>query len=178
MKKVAVLGLILSLAIFGAQADAANVGDTVSNVTVRDASDNPAQIPDLGVKVMTIFYSDADAADVADPVTDALKAKKFPEAVYRGQGIANLKDSKAPNFIIRKVIKGKEQKYNTKILTDPNYSLKNAWGLANCNDASAVIVIGKDRKIKYINYYRKSSPANAAEAAKVVGVVESLIAGK
>ncbi|HSV97535.1 MAG TPA: YtfJ family protein [Spirochaetota bacterium] len=178
MKKVAVLGLILSLAIFSGQVDAANVGDTVSNVTVRDASNNPAQIPDLGVKVLTIFYSDADAADIADPVSDALKARKFPEVQYRGQGIANLKDSKAPNFIIRRVIKGKEQKYNTKILTDPEHSLKNAWGLASCNDASAVIVIGKDRKIKYINYLRKTNPANEAEVAKIVGLVESLIAGK
>jgi predicted transcriptional regulator len=178
MKKVAVLGLILSLAIFGGQLDAASVGAAVSNVTVRDASDNPAQIPDLGVKVLTVFYNDADAADLSDPVSDALKAKKFPEAQYRGQGIANLKDSKAPNFIIRKAIKSKEQKYNTKILTDPNYSLKNAWGLANCNDASVCMVIGKDRKVKYINYFRKGSPANAAEIGKIVGLVESLIAGK
>lgn len=178
MKKVAVLGLVLCLAIFGGQLDAANVGDTVSNVTIRDAADNPAQVPDLGAKVLTIFYNDADAADLSDPISDALKAKKFPEAQYRGQGIANLKDSKAPNFIIRKVIKGKEQKYNTKILTDPDYSLKNAWGLANCNDASVCMVIGKDRKVKYIKYFRKNAPADAAEIAKIVGLVESLIAGK
>lgn len=173
MKRAFVLGLALCVAIIGVPAMALNVGDTVSSVTIRDSGDKPAQIPALGQKVLTIYYTDADAADNTDPLADALKAKKYPDAIYDGQGIANLKDSKAPNFLIRKIIKGKEEKYNTKILTDPAYLLKTAWGLADCNNAAVVIIVGKDKKVKYINYVRKV--IDAAEVAKVVSITDGLL---
>ncbi len=173
MKKVLVLTLALFVAMIGIQAHAVNVGDVLSNAMIKDSADNPAQIPDLGVKVMTIFYNDADAADLADPLSDALKAKKYDESKYRGQGIANLKDSKAPNWLIRKIIKGKEKKYDTKILTDPDYALKKAWGLADCNNASVIIIVGKDKKVKYVNYLRKT--IDGAEVNKVVALIDSLL---
>lgn len=174
MKKYLVVVFVLCIALAGVPAFSANVGDAVANVTVRDAANNPKAIPDFGVKVLTIFYTDADAADLQDPLADALKAKKFSEAKYRGQGVVNLKDSKMPNFLIRKVIQGKEKKYNTTILTDPSYLLKNAWGLGECNDTATILVIGKDKKVKYLHKI-KGAKIGSAEIAKVVGLVEALI---
>jgi predicted transcriptional regulator len=173
MKKFLVLALAVTVMMLGAGLYAAGVGSVVANVDVRDSVNNAAKIPDLGAKVLTVFYTDADAADLQDPLSDALKAKKYGDVIYRGQGIVNLKDSKAPNWLIRRIIKGKEQKYDTKILTDPDNILKTAWGLADCNNAAVVIVIGKDSKIKYINYLRKT--IDAAEVAKVVALVDGLL---
>nr|MBP6290955.1 hypothetical protein [Spirochaetota bacterium] len=90
---------------------------------------------------------------------------------YEGFGIANLKDSKAPNFLIRKIIQGKIKKYNTTILTDPDLILAKAWDLGDCNNTSVVMFIGKDMKVKYV--YKGA--VRGEEINKVVKMVEDLI---
>jgi hypothetical protein len=60
------------------------------------------------------------------------------------------KDSKAPNFMIRSVVRGKIEKYKSTILTDPNHLLSGAWGLGDCNNASVVLIVGKDKKVKHV----------------------------
>lgn len=151
--------------------NAATVGQQLSNVQVADAADKPAYLPDFGKKVISVFYTDADAADMNDPLADAMKAKKFDESKYKGIGIANLKDSKAPNFLIRKIIKGKIEKYKTTILTDPDLILAKAWGFGDCNNTSVVLIIGKDGKVKYV----KKGPIRGAEIDQVVKLVEGLL---
>ncbi len=44
------------------------------NANIRDANDAPATIPDLGKKVLAVFYSDPDVSDQNDPFADKLKA--------------------------------------------------------------------------------------------------------
>jgi len=63
--------------------NAASVGQVLSNVQVRDANNKPATIPHMGTKLISIFYNDADAPDINDPLADAIKAKKFPDAKYK-----------------------------------------------------------------------------------------------
>ncbi|HOQ12654.1 MAG TPA: YtfJ family protein [Spirochaetota bacterium] len=169
--------LIAFLAVIIASASlyALSVGQSVSNVTIRDANDNPATIPDLGAKVLTIFYNDAEAADISDPMSDALKAKNYPETKTRGIGIANLKDSVAPNWVIRKIVQSKIKKYNSTILTDVNLTLANSWGLGYCNNKSICIIIGKDSKVKYIKYMDKNNPPSQADIDYVVKLVGDLI---
>jgi hypothetical protein len=57
---------------------ALSVNQSLSNLNIRDANDQPSTIPDFGSKVLTIFYNDAEASDFSDPMADALKAKNFP----------------------------------------------------------------------------------------------------
>lgn len=166
--------LLVVLAFGLTLAYAISVGQRVGNVEIRDANNNSAYIPNLGKKVISIFYNDADAADLNDPLADALKAKKFDESKYQGIGIANLKDSKAPNFIIRKIVQGKIEKYNSTILTDPDLILAKKWNLGNCNNTSVVLIIGKDKKVKYVT----KGAVRGAEIKKVVDLVEVLTAGK
>ncbi len=172
-KKSPMIAIIIAMALcMGvAVAYALTVGQTVQNVELRDAKNNPTMIPLLGTKLVSIFYNDADAADLNDPLADALKAKGFPKDKYEGMGIANLKDSKAPNFIIRKIIQGKIEKYNSIILTDPDLILAKAWDLGDCNNTSVVIFIGKDMKVKYVH----KGAVRGAEIDKVVKMVEDLI---
>jgi hypothetical protein len=129
-------------------ARAANVGEILEPVKLADVDDEPADIPDFGKKVLVIFYNDADRADLNDPLADAIKAANFDPELHRGIGIANLKDSKAPNFIIRGVIRGKIEKYDSTILTDPDLRLPKAWDMGDCNNDSIVMLVGKDGKLE------------------------------
>ncbi len=155
----------------GAAVYALTVGQVVSNVQIMDANNKPATIPLLGTKLISIFYNDADAADVNDPLADAIKAKKFPEAKYKGMGVANLADSKAPNFLIRRIIQGKIKKYNTTILTDPDRIIAKQWGLGDCNNTSVFILIGADKKVKYV----KKGAIRGAEINTIIELIDKLI---
>ncbi len=172
--RIVALSLLAALAA-GTALYAISVNQPLSNLNIKDANDAPTKIPDFGSKVLTIFYNDAEAADLSDPMSDALKARNFPESKNRGIGIANLKDSVAPNWLIRKMIRGKIAKYNTTILTDVDLTVPRSWGLGDCNNKSVCIIIGKDSKVKYVKYLDKYHPATQADIDQVVKVVSDLV---
>ncbi|HSM92874.1 MAG TPA: YtfJ family protein [Anaeromyxobacteraceae bacterium] len=153
------------------RAAAVEVGAPVTNVELRDASDHPATIPDLGAKVIALFYTDADEKDMNDPLADAIKARKLDEQRYRGLGVVNLADSKAPNFLIRKAVRDKIAKYKSTILTDPDRRLAKAWGLGDCNNTSVVVVIGTDGKVAWAG----RGPIRGDEIGKVVELIARLV---
>jgi hypothetical protein len=163
--------IIAASAMMGIWADAATVGQELSNVQIRDADDQPTWIPHFGKKLIGIFYNDADEADMNDPLADTVKAKNFDESKYQGIGIGDLKDSKFPNFIIRKIIRGKIEKYQATILTDPDLALAKAWDLGDCNNTAVFILIGKDKKVRYI----KKGPIRGTEIEAIVKLIEDLI---
>jgi len=172
---IVVMGSVLiTLAGFIA-VQALSAGQVVSNVNIKDANDQPATIPDFGSKVLNIVYGDSDASDYSDPISDALKAKKFPESKNRGIGIANLKDSPVPNWVIRKLVQSKIKKYQATILTDVDLTVPNSWGLGNCNNKSVFIILGKDKKIKYIKYFDKNNKPTQNDINTVVALVEGLV---
>jgi len=176
-KKFRILTLCLcALMVAGTSAlNAISVNQTLSNLTIRDANDNPTTIPDFGSKVLTIFYNDAEASDLSDPMADALKAKNFPASKNRGIGIANLEESVAPNWLIRKIVRKKIAKYNSTILTDVDRTVAKSWGLGYTNNKSICIIIGKDKKVKYVKYMDKKHPATQDDINYVVSVVEKLV---
>ena len=150
----------------------ARVGQKLWSVKVRDANDKPRWIPSIGKKVVTIFYTDPDVADQNDAFADKLKAVKYPKKYYRGVGIANLKDTWKPNSIIRAVVRKKIAKYKSTILTDPSYLVRYSWGLGKCDGKSVIIVIGIDKKVKYLKKGRMSS----GEIKKAMKIIEAEIA--
>ena len=152
----------------------ASVGQELTNPQLRDAEDNPATIPDFGTRVLTVTYADSSVSDLADPVNDATKAKKYDKALYTGIGVANMKDSTAPNFIIRKIVKSKIEKYKSTILTDPDLTLAKTWNLGPCKGKSVYVLIGKDKKIKYIKYADKNNPWKKEEIDTVIKMLDEL----
>lgn len=176
-RNLRILALCLCAAIVSGTAAlyALSVNQGLSNLNIRDANDKPTSIPDFGSKVLTIFYNDAEASDLSDPMADALKAKNFPESKNRGIGIANLKDSVAPNWLIRKIVRGKIAKYNSTILTDVDQTVARSWGLGDCNNKSICIIVGKDSKVKYVKFMDKYHPATQADIDQVVKVVADLV---
>lgn len=155
--------------------NAASVGQELSNPQIRDANDNPATIPDFGTHVIGLFYSDSGASDLGDPLADTIKAKNYSKDVYRGLGVANMKDSAEPNFIIRSIIRGKIEKYKSTILTDVDLTIPKTWGLGDCKNKSVFVLIGKDKKVKYLKFVDKDTPWSSAEINSVVKMIDDLL---
>jgi uncharacterized protein len=153
-------------------ARALKVGQNVQSVWVKDSNDKPAAIPDVGKKVLTIFYTDPDVKDLNEPFRDMLKAANLDKAKYRGLGVVNMKDTWKPNVFIRRVVRQKEAKFQSLILTDPSHALKKAWDLGDCNDKDIVIVIGKDRKVHLLKTWKMS----AEEMKQGLELVKQLMA--
>jgi len=172
---IAILGSVLITMIGFVAVYAISDGQVLSNVNIKDANDQPATIPDLGSKVLTIVYGDSDASDYSDPISDALKAKNYDQKKQRGIGIANLKDSPVFDSVIRMMVRSKIKKYQVTILTDPDLTLPKAWGLGNCNNKSVFIVIGKDKKVKYFRYFDKKNRPNQGDIDYVVKLVDGLV---
>lgn len=173
MKRIfsVVMGCALITIACAVAVNALSVNQTISNLNIRDANDNPASLPAFGSKVLTIFYNDAEASDISDPISDALKAQNFPESKTLGIGIANLKDSAAPNWLIRKMVQRKIAKYNATILTDVDNTVANVWGLGSCDNKSICVIIGKDKKVKYMKYFDKHNPATQGDINTIVSLV-------
>ena len=167
MKKIGIFTLFYML--FSLSIVSLNVGDSVDNISIKDANNAPATIPDLGAKTLTIFYTDPDVKDQNDPFADFLKASKLPESSYRGMGVVNLKDTWLPNSLIRSLVRDKIKKYNSTILTDPERILASKWNLGSCDDQSIVIVIDKNKKVLYL--HRGAVPKS--EFTKVLNIIKS-----
>lgn len=144
----------------------------VADVSLQTVDQTATGVPSFGEKIIAVFYGDADFPDINDPLAQAIVDMKPNEKVYRGVGIANLADSKAPNFIIRSVIKGKIEKFKSTIVTDPDHSLSKAWGLGDCNNTGLVIIIGKDKKVKFM----QRGAIRGADLEKVTTLLKKLIA--
>ena len=153
MKKLQQLISVAALVTIGAAIVlAATIGQAVSTVQIMDAYKKPVTIPNIGTKVVAVFYNDYEGADVNDPCADTLKDAKLDEKTFYSCGIANLKDNPMwlADGIVRLVVKGKVEKYKTDIFLDKNHFVRDAWNLGDCNDGSVTIIIGKDKKIKYL----------------------------
>ena len=150
---------------------AASVGQQLSNTEIRDANDQPAKIPDFGTKVLALFYTDPDVSDMNDPFADKLKAANLDKTVYRGVGIADLKDTWLPNSVIRAIVRKKIEKYDATILTDPDHLLTSAWQLGSCDGSSMVIIVDKTGHLRFF----KNGPMSPAEMESTFNLVLQLM---
>ena len=169
---VLVIAAFVTLTLTAAFLGAATVGQQLQNITVQSPNGQPAEIPYLGEKVISIFYNDPDTADIGDPLADAIKAKNYPSEKYIGMGIANCKDAPMkPNSIIRWVLRKKSEKYKSTMLADVNHSIKDGWSLGDCNDTCVVLIIGRDRKLKFVASF-KSQEEGRSYIQKVLPVLD------
>lgn len=149
-----------------------NVGKTVSNVKIKTPDDKACNIPFMGQKVIVIFYTDPDVKDVNDPLSDAIKAKKYAKEKYVGVGIANCEDTWLPNSVIRYAGRQKQSKYpSSVILVDDDHVLSKTWDLGNCDELGFILVVGTDMKIKYAKAVKNQAESNAI-INTVIGVLE------
>ena len=171
MKKtiLAVL-LVLLWTASAAMAAELKVGDKAADFSLKDSVGKTfsLQSPEFKGKVVSIFYAGVSEGDDNNAAQDALHNDKGLDRKtgYAGFGIANLKSSIVPNFVIKSAIKKKKDKTGAVILLDPDYTMINIWGLKN--KASNVVVLDKDRICRYL--YKGKMPQ--AEVAKLLSVIK------
>jgi uncharacterized protein len=171
MKKILAAVMILLLcSVLNVFAAELKVGDKAPDFSLKDSKGKAYSLasPEFLGKVMSIFYVDPDEKDLNAHVEDALLKDPGLErnVRYKGLGITNLKASKKPNFLIKEVIKNKQEKTGAVILLDYDFTILNLWGLKN--DTSSLVILDKERICRYV--YNGKLPS--AEVAKVLKIIK------
>lgn len=147
----ATLAAVIAIGASYAQQQTARVGTKVRQVEVRDSNNDPVPLPFFGQKHLLIFYPDPDRASQNQEFTDYLEENQINSNNIYSFGIVNLKDAPMmPNSIVRSVIRKKERKTGATIYTDPDYLLRDAWGLGDVNNLFTIIFVTKQGEIAFL----------------------------
>ena len=171
-KTVFALLLVLLWTVSAAVAAELKVGDKASDFKLKDSTGKEYSLdhPQFKGKVLYIAYVDPDEKDTNNHVEDALKKERdsggLDKTRYEGFGFANLKATNLPNFIIKALIKSKQEKTGAIVLLDYDYTILNLWGLKN--DSSDVVVLDKERICRYL--YNGKLPQE--ELVKMIQIIK------
>lgn len=164
--------LVVFLTGSAAAAGELKVGDRAPDFTLQDPTGKSytLEAPEFRGKVLSIFYVDPDESDMNEHVSEALKKaaddKILDRIYYKGFGITNLKATWLPNVIIKAKVKSKQEKYQTTILLDYDYTILNLWGLEN--DSSNLVVLDKERICRYL--YKGKIPGS--EIPRIIALIK------
>ncbi len=172
MRKIVLLTLLLLLAgVSFSMAAELKVGDKAPDFKLQDSTGKEYTLEDprFKGKVLYIAYVDPDEKDTNNHVEEALKQEResggLDKTRYEGFGFANLKATNLPNFIIKILIKNKQEKTGALVLLDYDYTILNLWGLKN--HSSEVVVLDKDRICRYI-YSGKLPPEELIKMIQII----------
>jgi len=154
----------LALFSFAGLSSGAAINQELKNVQILNVDKKPVQIPHFGERVLYIVYADPDASRKGPekPITDAIKKaaddKRFDAEKLLGMGIINMKDSWLPNALIKKAVEDKIKENEEKgipfekgpIFLDFKRVLKNEWELEDSNNVVFVLIVGKNKRLKYL----------------------------
>ena len=170
MKRIAVcvfMALLLSVSYASAEL---KVGDRAANFILKDSlgKEYTLNSPEFYGRVVYINYSDISSKDMNKHVDESLKGDTGIDRKksYVGFGIANMKASMVPDFIIARAIKSKQRETGATILLDDNYTVLYLWGLKN--NTSNVVVLDKNRICRYL--YKGKMPLH--EVTKLINIVK------
>jgi predicted transcriptional regulator len=164
--------MILLWTVASAAAAELKVGDSAAGFKLNDPKgvEYALDSPQYKGKVVVVFYADPGSKDVNNDLQNALKAAReagtLDKKNYEGLGVVNVKDSIVPNFILRSIIKSKQEETKAVILIDPDYTVLNLWGLTS--KTSNIIMLDKQRTCRYL--YKGKVPA--ADIAKVIALIQ------
>lgn len=166
------LSYLLPVAVKAQSAVVAGQPITLTALMITDANNEPKAIPFVGEKVLLIQYTDPDVKDINDKLSDAVKAKKYDVKLYQGIGIANCKDTWIPNAGIRMKARQKEKQYaGSIVMLDEKHIVSNALNLGDCNGIGVLLVVGKDKAIKYMKKITSEAESEKA-TTDVIAVLE------
>ena len=171
MKKAfAAVFLVLLWSASFAWADELKIGEKAPNFSLQDYSGKVYTLDsqEFQGRVISIFYNDPDKKTWNKHVEDALLKDDGLDRKnnYMSLCITNLKASKLPNLIIKRVIKSRQEKTGSVILLDSDYNIIKAWGLKNYS--SDIVVLDKERICRYV-YNGKLPPE---EVEKLISVIK------
>lgn len=153
------------------------VGTVLANIELETAKKQLQFLPDFGQKVVIVFYVDPDKYDINDPVCDAIENSGIGSELC-GIGVVNCADTWIPDGLIRMGIRMKAKQYEGAIiLLDYENKMAKDWNLGNCDDASVIIIIGKDRKVKFFKPV-KSEEESEHSISDVLAVLKEELYGR
>ena len=122
----------------------------VSDVEVLDLEGNAAKLPNFGKKNLMIFYIDPEKHKQNEAFTIEMEENHKAEGdnLY-GFGIINAADAWYPNKMIRSMARKRTEKNGATVLADQNHTLRDAWGLGDCNDKFVLLVVSKEGELVY-----------------------------
>lgn len=123
----------------------------VKNVNLLNLDGNTASLPNFGRKNLLIFYVDPDKPKQNDAFTVEMEENHKAEGdnLY-GFGILNLADAPlVPNRVARVLAKKRTEKNGATVLADQSHTLRDAWGLGDCNNMFVLLVVSKEGELVY-----------------------------
>ena len=172
MKKTFLAVLMILLWTVAIAAAELKVGDSAAGFKLNDPKGIEYSLDSSQYKgkVVVVFYADPGSKDLNNELQNALKAAReagtLDKKNYEGLGVVNVKDSIVPNFVLRSIIKSKQEETKAIILIDPDYSVLNLWGLTR--KTSNIIMLDKQRVCRYL--YKGKVPE--ADIAKVIALIQ------
>jgi len=121
-------------------------------------------------KIHTVFYVDPDKKDLNNPLTNALKARRFDRNKVAYVAIINLAATWLPNSLIESKLKENQKKFpHTLYIKDKKKVLVKQWGLAD--DNSDILIFDKKGKL----IYKKFGKISEKEIPEVLKLIEKNI---
>lgn len=143
----------------------AQVGERVRDVKVLNAADDTVFLPGFGEKNLVIFYPDPTHARQNKNLQDYFRTHPFNSNLIESYGIVNLAAAPLiPNGLIKRKAEKAVKGTNARVYFDPDNALSRAWKLGDVNNASCIILVGKDRTIQFF----KAGQVTKAEMQQVI----------
>lgn len=157
MNKVIALSILLLYFSFSVNAQD---GKALQQVKLVDMNDKPRNIPYMGEKMLFIVYLDPDVEGITDELTDTINKKGFSQAKLGALGVVNCKDTWIPDKAIITKARFMQKKYpESEILLDKSSTLKTNWSIGDCNNVAVIMIVGQDKKIKFIKKVKTKEEA-------------------
>lgn len=122
----------------------------VENVELKGLNNEPMMLPFFGERNIIFFYIDPDKHKQNEELTYEMERRHTATGPnIEGFGVLNLKDTMLPNGLIRMMTRKRTEKNKAIVLTDDNRTLARAWGLGDCNNCFALIVVNKQGELVY-----------------------------
>ncbi len=128
----------------------AQVGEKVSEVKVLNVKNDTVNLPMLGEKGLLIFYQDPGHPDENSNLQDYFKTHPINGSGVESYGVVNMAAAPLiPNGLIKRMARKRVKGTNAQVYFDPNSALGRGWHLTDAGKASCVILVGKDRVIRF-----------------------------
>ena len=150
-KQILMLAMLLGASL--AYAQELQLPHKVDNVELEDLYGEKVTLPMWGEKNLLIFYIDPDKHKQNYQFTVDLEENHAASGdnIY-GFGIVNLKDSwyPVPNSTIRSMARKRTEKNGATVITDPDRTLAQKWGLGDCNNQFVLLIVSKEGELVFM----------------------------
>ena len=149
--KYFIASCLIILCVATASAQNPTLPKQVKNLTVLSLDGKAATLPHFGEKNLLIFYVDPDKYKQNAAFTEELEANKkaASDNIY-GFGVMNLADAPLiPNRLARALAQRRTAKNGATILADQTHTMRDAWGLGDCNNLFVLMIVNMDGELVY-----------------------------